>query len=50
MMLLALTGLFTISVSLAPSDTPSDDQARVPTSDHARPGPLARITGMTCSA
>jgi hypothetical protein len=49
MMLVAFTGLLTISVSSAPSETPSEDQPRVPTMTTAS-GSAARITGMTCSA
>ena len=49
MMLVASTGLSITSVSLAPSETPSDDQPRVPTSTTPS-GSAARITGMTCSA
>lgn len=49
MMLEARTGLFTTSFSSEPSDTPKEDQARVPTSTTAS-GSWARITGMICSA
>ncbi|PSK65655.1 hypothetical protein B0E53_02413 [Micromonospora sp. MH33] len=49
MMLSARTGLLTISSELPPSETPNDDQPRVPTMTTAS-GSLARITGMTCSA
>nr|WP_246869292.1 hypothetical protein [Saccharopolyspora sp. ASAGF58] len=44
-----LTGLSTISCSLESSETPSDDQARVPTST-TESGSCSRITGMISSA
>ncbi len=49
MMLEASTGSFTTSDSSAPSDTPNEDQPRVPTRTGAS-GSAARITGMTRSA
>ena len=49
MMLPASTGLSITSVELPPSETPNEDQPRVPTMTIPS-GSFARMTGMTCSA